>query len=178
MKTHIKHIILGLACSLFLVSCEGDEPGFGETIFNEDTLYPLVMIFDLNEDLENITGNNFWSFELTPTEDGNTVEIRYDSQDTNIEFHQIFVGFESDVDVPQDSDVLLATVESFPTDLTFTKEQIATALGVTVDQLNAEGSVFFRGFSQDADGNIVSNPNIFEDFLDFERHAYFYEWPL
>lgn len=178
MKTYIKNILTAFVASFALVACEGDEPFFGEEIFNDDTLVPLVMIFDLNEDLENITGNNFWNFTLTPTEDGNSVEIRYDSQDTNILFHEVHVGFASDSDVPQEGDVILTTIESFPVDLTFTKEQVAAALGVTLDELEAEGSVFFRGFSRDADGNEVSDPNVFEDFLAFERHGYFYEWPL
>lgn len=178
MKTYFKYIFLGLAFSLFLTGCEGDETYFGETIFNDDTNFPYVGIFDLNEDLEGITGNNFWGFELTPTEDGNAVEIRYDSQDPNISFHEVYVGFDSSSDAPQDSDVLLTTIDFFPVDLTFTKEQIAQALGVTVEEMEAEGSVYFRGFSQDEDDNIVSDPNVFELFLGFERHAYFYEWPL
>lgn len=175
MKKHFKYTLLSLVCSLFLISCDGDDSFFGEEIFNDETNFPFVSIFDLNEDLEDIQGNNFWDFMLTEEVGGNQVRIRYDSQDTNIISHTIFVGFESDSDAPLDTDEALTELSVFPVDLVITKEDVAAALNVPVTDLET-GSVFFRGRSIDEDGNVVSDPNVFEDFLSFERHAYFYEW--
>jgi hypothetical protein len=171
-------LFLYLSFAFALVGCEGDEPFFGDLIFNEDTKYPYVSIQDSNEDLEGIASNNFWGFTLVPENDGNQVRIVYSSDDTNILYHEIYVGFDSnDSTGPLESDVLLTTLESFPTELVFTKEDIATALDVPLEDLES-GNVYFRGLSEDADGNIVSDPSVFELFLGFERHAYFYRWPL
>ena len=90
----------------------------------------------------------------------------------------MFVGFDNDdASAPLDTDVLVATITTFPTELVFTKAAIAAALNVPVTDLET-GSVYFRGRSADADGNVVDDPSVFEDFLAYERHAYFYEWPL
>lgn len=195
MKTYIKNILTAFVASFALVACEGDEPFFGEEIFNDDTLVPLVMIFDLNEDLENITGNNFWNFTLTPTEDGNSVEIRYDSQDVNIVSHEITVGLDGENlgfsggrcnFIVTKSNITLRTIEEFPSDIVITKEEVANALGLTIEELNAAGSVVFGGVSRNSQDQVIDLANddledddlVFEDFLTCERHAYFYEWPL
>lgn len=177
MKTHIKLFITLAFISLFSVSCE-DEGFFGDEIFNDETRAPYVSIQDRNEDLEDITGNNFWGFELVAENNGNQVRVAYDSQDNNILSHQVYVGFDSNDETgPLETDALLATINSFPVELIFTKEQVATALNVPVSDLET-GSVYFRGRSEDADGNILEDPTKLEAFLIFERHAYFYEWPL
>lgn len=171
-------LFLYISFAFIFIGCEGDEPFFGDEIFNDDTNYPYVAIQDTNEDLEGITANNFWSFVLTPENDGNQVRIVYSTQDPNILYHEIYVGFDSnDSTGPLESDVLLTTIESFPVELVFTKEDIATALEVPLEDLES-GSVYFRGLSEDADGNIVADPSVFQTFLGFERHAYFYRWPL
>lgn len=171
-------LFLYLSFAFLFVGCEGDEPFFGDEIFNDNTNYPYVAIQDRNEDLEGITANNFWSFTLTPENDGNQVRIDYTTQDPNIIYHEIYVGFDSnDSTAPLDTDALLTTLESFPTELVITKDDVANALNVPVSDLDS-GSVYFRGRSEDADGNIVDDPSVFQSFLGFERHAYFYEWPL
>lgn len=171
-------LFLYLSFAFILVGCDGDETFFGDQIFNEDTKYPYVSIQDTNEDLEDISSNNFWGFTLVPENDGNQVRIVYSSDDTNILYHEIYVGFDSnDASGPLESDALIITLESFPTELVITKEDVANALNVPVSDLDS-GSVYFRGKSEDEDGNIVDDPSVFELFLGFERHAYFYEWPL
>ncbi|MCH2490605.1 MAG: hypothetical protein MK211_10700 [Flavobacteriales bacterium] len=178
MKNYIKLILTICLVSIAFTGCEGDDSFFGDQIFNDDTRVPYVSIQDRNEDLEDIVGNNFWSFQLTAENDGNQVRIEYDSQDNNIVSHEVYVGFDSnDSTAPLESDVLLATITSFPTELIFTKEAVANALNVPVSDLDT-GSVYFRGRSRDADGNVVDDPSNLEAFLVFERHAYFYEWPL
>ena len=78
---------------------------------------------------------------------------------------------------PPEDGVVLRTLTTFPTEIVITKQEIADALGVSVGDL-ATGSVFFGGRSVDADDHLVDDPNDFELFLFFERHAYFYEWVL
>jgi len=179
MINKIKNITGLILAVLILSACEGDEPFFGtDTIFTDAANYPYVSIQDLNEDLEDITGNNFWNFELTSEADGTQVRIEYDCQDPNVVSHSIFVGFENDDDVaPLPSDALVRTITTFPTVEVITKQDVAAALSVDISTLDS-GSVYFRGSSMDADGNIVDNAGDFEDFLVFERHAYFYEWEL
>jgi len=174
MKKYTLYTLIAFSALVTFSACSSDDSYFGEEIFNDQTLYPYVSIQDRNEDLENIPGNNFWNFELTSENNGTQVRIAYDSQDTNIESHQILVGFDDDVSPPEDG-VLLRTITQFPIEIIITKQDIATALNIPVEDLNS-GSVFFGGISTDSDGHIVNNPDVFEDFLIAERHAYFYEW--
>lgn len=176
MKNTIKYIALLFLGAFMLQSCNDDESFFAEDIFNDETKFPYVSIQDRNEDLDSIPGNNFWSFQLIAENNGNQVRIAYDSQDTNILSHDILVGFDGSVSPPEDG-VLLRTLTNFPEEIIITKEDVATALGVAVTDLET-GSVFFGGRSVDADGNTVDDPSVFELFLGFERHAYFYEWEL
>ncbi len=170
-------LILSIAfVAILLQSCNDDEVFFGDTIFNDQTNYPYVAIQDRNEDLDSITGNNFWSFELISENNGNQVRIDYRSQDPNIVSHDIIVGFDDTVSPPEDG-VVLRTLTEFPTEIIITKQDIATALNVPLGDLET-GSVFFGGLSIDEDGHIVSDPEKFEAFLIAERHAYFYEWEL
>ena len=175
MKTYIKIAAIVLTSMLFQY-CSEDEGFFGEDIFNNETNYPYVSIQDRNEDLEEITGNNFWSFELTAEDDGNQVRIAYDSQDPNIISHDIIVGFDGAVSPPEDG-VVLMTLDSFPNEIVISKQDLANALSVNLEELET-GSVYFGGLSRDEDGHQVTNPENFEDFLQFERHAYDYEWKL
>ncbi|EDM43805.1 hypothetical protein SCB49_09445 [unidentified eubacterium SCB49] len=170
-------IAASITASLF-VSCSEDEPSFGDEIFNDLTNYPYVAIQDRNEDLEGLESNNYWSFSLIAEEGGTQVRVNFDADDPNIIDHKVYVGFDSnDASAPLDTDVLLTTITDFPTELVFTKAEVASALGVPVTDLET-GSVYFRGRSIDADDNIVDDPSVFEDYLAYERHAYFYEWPL
>ncbi|MCW9036655.1 hypothetical protein [Altibacter sp.] len=178
MKKFSFLIICVILAGVSFSSCNNDETPFGDTIFNDLSNYPYVAIQDRNEDLEGIIGNNFWDFTLVAEDNGNQVRIEYRSQDPNILSHEVYVGFDSnDSTAPLETDALLATITSFPAELIFTKQDVATALGVPVTDLET-GSVYFRGRSVDADGHVVDDPSNFEDFLVFERHAYFYEWPL
>ncbi len=176
MKKYIVQIVAIAFVALSLQSCGDDEGYLGQEIFNDSNNYPYVSIQDRNEDLDSINGNNFWSFELTAENNGNQVRIAYDSQDPNIVSHDIIVGFDDSVSPPKDG-VVLTTITEFPTELVFTKNDIAAALNVPVSDVQT-GSVYFGGRSIDGDNHIVENPDNFEDFLVFERHAYFYEWPL
>lgn len=178
MRRYLSILIVASITATFFVGCANDEPSFGDGIFNDSTNYPYVSIQDRNEDLEEIVGNNFWGFSIVAEDDGNQIRISYDAQDPNIIDHKVYVGFDNDdASAPLDTDALIATITSFPTELVFTKADVAAALNVPVTDLET-GSVYFRGRSVDADNNVVDNPAVFEDFLAFERHAYFYEWPL
>jgi hypothetical protein len=178
MKRFLSICIATIITATFFVGCESDESSFGDEVFNDLTNYPYVSIQDRNEDLEEIVGNNFWGFSIVAEEEGTQIRIVYDAQDPNITDHKVFVGFDNDdASAPLDTDVLVATITTFPTELVFTKAAIAAALNVPVTDLET-GSVYFRGRSADADGNVVDDPSVFEDFLAYERHAYFYEWPL
>jgi len=174
----IRYIIVCIAVLglLGLQSCSNDEGSFGDGIFNSDTKFPYVSIQDRNEDLDSIVGNNFWSYELVSENGGDQVRIAYATQDDNIVSHDIIVGFDGVANPPEDG-VVLRTLTTFPTEIIITKQEIATALNVPVESLQT-GSVFFGGKSVDADDHIVDDPNDFELFLFFERHAYFYEWIL
>ncbi len=178
MKRFLSIFLAASITATLFVSCEEDEPSFGDELFNDSTNYPYVAIQDRNEELDGLEGNNFWGFSLIAEEDGAQVRIAFDADDENIIDHKVYVGTDSNSNsAPLDTDVLLATITSFPTELVFTKEDVASALGVPVSDLDS-GSVYFRGRSVDEDGNVVDDPSVFEDFLAFERHAYFYEWPL
>ncbi len=177
MRRFLSIFIVASITATFFTGCADDEASFGDEIFNDLTNYPYVSIQDSNEDLEDIVGNNFWGFSIVAEDDGNQIRIVYDTQDPNIIDHKIYVGFDSDEAAPLATDALIATIASFPTELVFTKEDVAAALNVPVTDLET-GSVFFRGRSVDTDTNVVDDPGVFEDFLAFERHAYFYEWPL
>lgn len=179
MKKYIKIIFALAITAIFTTACDKQEDSFADEIFNDDNNYPYVSIQDVNEEIAySGTGNNFWGFELVAENDGNQVRIIYRAQDPNIVNHQVYVGFDNnDSTAPLDSDVLIETITTFPTELVFTKEDVAAALGVPVTDLET-GSVYFRGRSIDEDGNVVEDPSVFELFLTFERHAYFYEWPL
>lgn len=177
MKKYIKILFILPIAALVLQGCDGDDSFFADEIFNDASTYPYVSIQDRNEDLNTAFGNNFWNFTLTPEADGTQVRIAYDSQDGNILSHQIYVGLSNTNGAPQDTDALLTTIESFPVELIFTVDQIATALGIPVADLDGD-SVYFRGRSTDADSNVVDDAGVFEAFLTFERHAYFYQWPI
>lgn len=170
--------VLTLALTVFILQgCNKDKTFFGDTIFNFTTIWPYVSIQDRNEVYDyNSSGNNFWGFEITAENSGNQIRIEYRSQDPNIISHQILVGFDDNESPPADG-VVIATITAFPTELIFSKQDIATALNVPIESL-ATGSVYFGGISTDADGHVLSDPNLLEDFLIQERHAYFYEWIL
>ncbi|WP_203293768.1 hypothetical protein [Luteirhabdus pelagi] len=176
MKKYFKHIVTAMVLLVTLSSCNDDEPFFGDEIFSDDAQYPYVGIQDRNEDLEDIVGNNFWDFRLTAENNGNQVRIDYNSQDENIVSHDVIVGFDGNTSPPEDG-VVIATITEFPTELVFTKADIAAALNVSESDLDT-GSVYFGGFSIDADDHVISDPSVLETFLIAERHAYFYEWPL
>ena len=176
MKKYITYIAIAVIGMLLCSSCNNDEGFFGEEIFNEETKYPYVSIQDRNEILDSLSGNNFWGFALISENGGNQVRIAFDSQDTNIESHDIIVGFDDSISPPEDG-VLLRTLVNFPDEIVITKQDLAAALDVSLESLES-GSVFFGGRSNDTDGNVVDDPSVFELFLGFERHAYFYEWDL
>jgi len=175
---NIKYIGFVLVAALAIISCESDEPYFGDLIYNDLANYPYVSIQDRNEDLDSLGGqNNYWGYELTPENNGTQVRIDYDSQDDNIVSHQIIVGLDGSTVPPADGVVLL-TLTSFPTEIVITLGDIAGALGMTVEELQTNSSIVFGGRSIDEDGNIVDTDENFEDYLFYERHAYYYEWPL
>ena len=176
---NIKFLLLGFTFLGFLSSCD-DEGYKGEEIFNDATQAPYVYIWDQNEnDMQpGGNGNLFWSFELTPEpSDPNSVRLVFNSSDPKIASHDVTVGYYGGFFAPPVSEVTLTTINSFPSEVTFTKDQIATALGITVADLDAEGLVLFSGTSKDVDGNEVTWPQVLNEvFLRWERHAYWYLW--
>ena len=178
MKKYIKLIFALVITAGFIASCE-EEDSFRDEIFNDNTNYPYVAIEDPNEVIEySATGNNFWFLDrsLVAEDDGNQVRINYDSQDPNIIQHQVIIGLDGNNLPPQDG-VVLATITQFPTQLIFTKDQVASALGMNVSDLE-DDIIHFGGRSEDADGNVISSSENFEVFLADERHAYQYDWPF
>lgn len=174
----INLILLFFASLVLFNGCKDDESlHFGEEAFGPDSVFPYVSIQDRNEDLEDISGNNFWNFTLTPENEGSQVRIDYSTQDGNIVSHDIIVGLDDSESPPADG-VVLRTLTSFPQEIIITKEEVATALGISIEELESNSFIYFGGRSTDEDGNIIENDERFEAFLTSERHAYFYQWPL
>jgi|SRR5690606_35649289 len=157
------------------IGCTEDNH-VGDEIFNQDTIFPYVFLQDRNEDLDGNTGNNFWSYNLTPENDGFQVRVDYGSQDVTIVKHDIIIGFDSANSPPEDG-VILRTITDFPSEIIITKDDLANALGVPLETLNS-GTLYFGGRSENSAGQIVENPDDLEDFLVWERHAYYYRWNL
>lgn len=184
---NIKYIGFVLIAALAVISCESDEPYFGDLIYNDLSVYPYVAIHDYNEDLDSLGGqNNYWSFELTPENNGNQVRIEYSTQDNNIVSHTItvtssFVPTTMNCTltsfISPTNTVEVRTITSFPTDEIISVEQVASALGVSVESLSGS-TVYFGGRSIDADGFEVEEIVNFETFLRCERHAYRYSWTI
>lgn len=163
---------------LAFLACKSDEAYFGDEIYNTKSVFPYVAIHDYNEDLDSLGGqNNYWSFILTPENNGNQVRVQYSTQDDNIIYHNIIVGL-NDSETPPPDGVVLKTLNTFPIDVVITIEEVAEALGMSVDELNTYPAIIFGGKSEDKDGNIVESTESFENFIFWERHAYYYEWPL
>jgi|SRR5690606_14102750 len=182
---NLKYISL-VIIAIAIVSCKSDELYFGDEIYNDKAVYPYVAIHDYNEDLDSLGGqNNYWSFELTPENNGTQVRIEYSTQDANIVSHMITVTLTSPVTMncsaasfssPTNTSAV-RTLTSFPTDEIITVEQVASALGVSAESLSGS-TVYFGGRSIDADDNVVEEVNDFEDYVKCERHAYLYAWKI
>lgn len=193
-------LLLCFSFAFLFIGCDGDKPFFGDEVFNEQSRLPYVSIQDRNEDLEGIASNNFWDFRLVSENNGNQVKINYSTQDATIESHVILVGLDGqDLGFANQrcrfrvtrSQAVIQTITQFPAEIVITKEDVADALGISLEELESAGNVYFGGVSTDTNGLKIDLANdgvenetngddsiIFEEFLSCERHAYFYVWQL
>lgn len=104
----------------------------------------------------NIANKQFDFANINSTTFGGTLV----STSGNIVKYELYVRRDDKAGTTTGDYVLLQTITSFPYDLALTPAQIATALGITVSDLQDGDKYRFLGFSYDANGNKAGFSNL------------------
>ncbi len=145
MKITIKSIIALVACSLAFFSCEDEDKKPINLLELEDSKSPFVRII-VEEAI--VAAGDIATSSLNGT---------VDALDKNVASWELSVSRESGGAV---SDTIsLTTVTSFPSDISIPYTDIASALGITTDEIAGGDFIRFLGTATGTDGTVVTFDN-------------------
>lgn len=157
MKNLIKLFSISLLLALTFVSCEDDNKKSFQTLIGLNNQAPYVrFVADVN---------SFDSSKLSES----SVTFTFSNTGAPVASYTLSVG-KTDVDGFSP----LGTYTSFPTTITYTVAEIASAMGLTLDDINPADFIIFSGESTGVDGTVVTSANLGGDLVGQpeQRNAY------
>jgi hypothetical protein len=184
MKTNFLKLLFVLAIVVSTNGCSDTTETIGDTVFNDTTKAPLVLLQDRNQ-VSLAYAADLGHF-MKSENNKNQIRLNYYSFNTNIVSHEIYVSKVNFPTVAQGAlnltnlpttARLLRTITSLPSEQIITRQQIGDALGENPASWPNSQTIFFFGKSTDSQGKVTFNQWKLERWTRREAaHTYLYRW--